>query len=155
MHATQWYINSKPMRHYLFILLIAMTSKVYSQNHAYYVKQTQISMDMESWKALQANLLFVEIVFKEKGIEFNMLNGKYTFIEWSKINKVGLEQNSYRYELSISDMDVGLFFIQQSYENSTAKLAFAIVNIPGLKKEDPNIITFFRLVFIDGLMIND
>lgn len=143
------------IRHFLFVLLIVLNTKVYSQNHAYYVKQTQISMDFKSWKALHDNGFFDKIIITDKGIEFYNPNAKYTLIEWNKINKVDLEQNSYRYDVSFGKMVVNLFFIPMPFENSEPKFVCAVLNMPGLKKENPSIITFFRLIFVDELITNN
>jgi hypothetical protein len=134
--------------------LLFYSFNTFAQNQAYYVKQTQVSYDMERFEALVDNPIFTKIVFKENGIEFNMPNSKFTFIEFSKIDKVDLTENSFRYEVEFSDgLKAALFFTPFPYTYSDPKFIMSIIQMPGLVKSDPSIITFFRLVFVDNLII--
>ena len=135
-------------------IFVSLSFLSFGQNQAYYVKQTQVSMDMQKFDALADNPIFTKIVFKGEGIEFNMPGSKFSFIDFEKIDKVNLSNNSFRYELSFTDgLEAALFFTPFPYNYSDPTFVMCIVKMPGLISSDPSIITFFRLVFVDELVI--
>lgn len=125
-----------------------------AQNQAYYVKQTQVSNDLNTYKPLDNNPVFSEILIKENGIEFSMTGGKYTFIDKKKINKVNLGEDGFRYEIDFAEgMDVTMFFTPDPQSLGTFQLFMTIVGISGLVKSDPKLMTFYRLIFNDSLVM--
>ncbi len=138
----------------ILISILCCSTILLAQDQAYYVKQTQVSADMETFDPLTENVIFTKIVIKRYGIEFSMLDGNYSFTENNKIDRVDLENNRYYYEISFSDeMKVFLFFKPYPHQTSETIMRMAIISWSGLIESDPDISTFFRLVFHDDLII--
>ncbi|WP_432223124.1 hypothetical protein ACRASX_16300 (plasmid) [Flavobacterium sp. TMP13] len=142
------------MKQLIIALFFIYSAKLTAQNQTYYVKQTQMSKDAENWQKMDINNLFTKIVFKENGIEFTMFEGKFTVINYNRVNKVDLENNSYRYEISISEgLDVVLFFAPYPLMTNPPKMLMGIISMSGVVKSAPERISFFRLAFIEDLVI--
>lgn len=45
--------------------------------------------------------------------------------------------------------------MKTTHNSNIPELAFGIVGIPGIEQNDPNIITYIRFVFIEGLIIDN
>ena len=54
-----------------------------------------MSSDLNSYKAMANNSIFTEFIFKEGGIQIEMPNNKFTFIENNKIDKVEIGNGQY------------------------------------------------------------
>lgn len=142
-------------RVFLIILFFVYSFSVFCQNNAYDVDQTQVSRDLKVFKPLSTNPIFTGFVIKSDGIECYMPEGKYSFIENDLIYKKPSEDRSYELNLSIDDnLQVALFFTPYPQSTSESKLLFAMVTMGGLVKSDPNLITFFRLVFHKELVMD-
>lgn len=139
----------------LFFFIISLSLPGYGQNIAYDVMQTHITSNLKDYTALDANPIFTGFVVKENGVECMMPDGKYSFIKNENINKKYKDGDDYELVLLIDDnLQVTLFFTPYPKAYSEPKLILGMVTMGGLIENDPNKITFFRLVFHEEAMMD-
>lgn len=136
---------------YIFSLLF-LSIFCFSQNETAYVKQTQFGYTLKSLVAHPENPIFTKFTLTGDGVELYSGN-QYTLIKFDKIEKVNTGENSYRYDMDVSNMRVSLFFNPYPYKYSNPTMFMSLIMIPGLNSDDRSIMTIFKLVFFDNMKI--
>ena len=138
-----------------FFIFLFCSQFLLGQNELYRVKQTQMTKDFKEYIPLDDNLIFTKVIMKKNIIEIGMPENKVSIFKMDEVFKEYGDGNSYSYLIKISEkMEITLFFEPYPSKTNKPKLFIAFVTMSGLVKSDPKILSFFRLVFVEQLVIN-
>ena len=136
------------------IFFLSINSYSIGQIEVYRVKQTQMTNDFKEYVSIDKNLIFDEVIIKQDEIEIGLPGNKVGVFKKGEIIKEYGEGASYSYKIPITkDMEITLFFTPYPKSTDTPRLFMAFVTMAGLVKSNPDIVNFFRLVFVDDLVI--